>query len=66
MNTIQLTETELDHVSGGRVSRRGDAGMNMMNVQSMVSQQGMNDQLASRLLHAMQDTSFAIISKIGH
>jgi len=65
MNTI-LTEAELDLVFGGRVSRRGDSGMLMMNLQSMVSEQSMNDQLASRLMHTMQDSIFATINKIGH
>jgi bacteriocin-like protein len=64
MNTSQLTETELDSVSGGRVSRGSDSGMHMMNVQSTVSEQSMNDQLASRLMHTMQDSILGMVNKI--
>jgi hypothetical protein len=66
MNTIQLTETELDRASGGRASHGSDVGMNMVRVQNIVAAQTMNDQLASRLMHAMQDALGATINKIGH
>jgi hypothetical protein len=66
MNTIQLTETELDCVSGGRASHGSDVAINMVRVQNIVAAQTMNDHVASRLMHAMQDTMSATINKIGH
>ena len=65
-HAMMLTETELDRVSGGRVFHGGEAGMNMIRVQTLVSEYSMNSQLASRFLHALGDANDSVISKIGH
>ena len=58
MNTIQLTETELEEVSGGRL------GLNMIRVQSMMALQNINNQAASKLIRTMQNSTGSVIDNL--
>ena len=58
MKTIQLTEIELDRVSGGRFT------LNSIRVQSLVSLQGIIGQAAPKLMQAMNHSTSSVIDNI--
>ena len=65
MNTIAnaLTETELNCVCGGRGADSG-AELDMIDLQSLVSQRGLWLQMATNMFSAMDDGSKSICKNI--
>ena len=62
MNTRQLTETELDRVSGGRHS--SGAEVSMIELQSLVAKRAVALQLTSGVLNALHELTKAAANNI--